>query len=171
MKLSQYIRKRAEQYAALETERNRIHGELRQAEAEEQRKAPLVDKAVSAVDDKMVSEIAELLPVMKLDGSAIEAGKRYYFPEDAEAPVKRAAVTLWDTEANTPQNAPDLWEDIFYKDGIRVIPAVLTVGTSFGLGEVGWWEGALVESLYSNNVWTPADAPDMWVEHESVSQK
>ena len=28
MKLSEYIRRRAEKYAALETERNRIHGEL-----------------------------------------------------------------------------------------------------------------------------------------------
>lgn len=163
MKLSQYIRKRAEQYAALETERNRIHGELRQAEAEEQRKAPLVDKAVSAVDDKTVSEIAELLPVMKLDGSAIEAGKRYYFPEDAEAPVKRAAVTLWDTEANTPQNAPDLWEDILYKDGIRIIPAVITAGLAFSEGEKGWWEGVLYRStLPTPNTWTPEEYPDGW---------
>lgn len=163
MKLSQYIRKRAEQYAALETERNRIHGELRQAEAEEQRKAPLVEKAVSAVDDKTVSEIAELLPVMKLDGSAIEAGKRYYFPEDAEAPVKRAAVTLWDTEANTPQNAPDLWEDILYKDGIRVIPDVITAGLAFSLDEQGWWHGVLYRSiLQTPNTWTPEEYPDGW---------
>lgn len=162
MKLSQYIRKRAEQYAALETERNRIHGELRQAEAEEQRKAPLVDKAVSAVDDKTVSEIAELLPVMKLDGSVIEAGKRYYFPEDTAAPVKRAAVTLWDTEANTPANARDLWEDILYKDGIRIIPNVITAGLAFSEGEKGWRDGVLYESKIENNVWTPKQYPDGW---------
>lgn len=163
MKISKYIRNRAEENAVLEKEKERIHGELRQAEAEEQRKAPLVDKAVSAVDDKTVSEIAELLPVMKLDGSAIEAGKRYYFPEDAEAPVKRAAVTLWDTEANTPQNAPDLWEDILYKDGIRIIPAVITAGLAFSEGEKGWWEGVLYRStLPTPNTWTPEEYPDGW---------
>lgn len=163
MKLSQYIRKRAEQYAALETERNRIHGELRQAEAEEQRKAPLVDKAVSAVDDKTVSEIAELLPVMKLDGSVIEAGKRYYFPEDTAAPVKRAAVTLWDTEANTPANARDLWEDILYKDGIRIIPNVITAGLAFSEGEKGWRNGVLYRSILPTpNTWTPEEYPDGW---------
>ena len=155
MKLSQYIRKRAEQYAALETERNRIHGELRQAEAEEQRKAPL--------DDKTVSEIAELLPVMKLDGSVIEAGKRYYFPEDTAAPVKRAAVTLWDTEANTPANARDSWEDILYKDGIRIIPNVITAGLAFSKDEQGWWESILYRStLPTPNTWTPEEYPDGW---------
>lgn len=163
MKLSEYIRRRAEKYAALENERNRIHGELRQAEAEEQRKAPLVGKAVSAVDDKTVSKIAELLPVMKLDGSVIEAGKRYYFPEDTAAPVKRAAVTLWDTEANTPTNARDLWEDILYKDGIRIIPAVITAGLAFSENERGWWYGVLYRSILPTpNTWTPAEHPDGW---------
>lgn len=163
MKLSKYIRNRAEENAVLEKEKERIHGELRQAEAEEQRKAPLIEKAASAVDDKTASEIAELLPVMKLDGSAIEAGKRYYFPEDAAAPVKRAAVTLLDTEANTPAKARDLWEDILYKDGIRIIPAVITAGLAFSENEQGWWCGVLYCSvLLTPNTWTPAEHPDGW---------
>lgn len=163
MKLSKYIRNRAEENAVLEKEKERIHGELRQAEAEEQRKAPLIEKAASAVDDKTASEIAELLPVMKLDGSVIEAGKRYYFPEDTAAPVKRAAVTLWDTEANTPANARDLWEDILYKNGIRIIPAVITAGLAFSEGEKGWWEGVLYRSILPTaNTWTPEEYPDGW---------
>lgn len=163
MKLSEYIRRRAEKYAALETERNRIHGELQQAEAEEQRKAPLVEKAVSAVDDKTASEIAELLPVMKLDGSGIEAGTRYYFPEDTTAPVKRAEVTLWDTEANTPANARDLWEDILYKNGIRIIPDVITAGLAFSENEQGWWYGVLYRSILPTpNTWTPEEYPGGW---------
>lgn len=53
--------------------------------------------------------------------------------------LKRAAVDLWDNEANTPDAAPTLWEDIDYRDGIRVIPETITVGLAFAKGEKGWW--------------------------------
>jgi hypothetical protein len=69
---------------------------------------------------------------------------------------------LWDTEANNPENAPTLWEDILYRNGIRIIPEVITVGTAFAKDEKGWWGDTLYKSLIDNNVWTPADYPTGW---------
>lgn len=165
MKLSKYIRRRAEKYAALETERNRIHGELQQAEAEEQRKAPLIEKAIEALDDKTASSVAPLYPVMQYSGELIKGGTRLMRIIDGHERIVRARADLWDAEEYTPENAPVLWEIVMYRDGYRIIPDEITTENPFGLGEVGWWGDALMESLYSSNVWTPADAPDMWVEY------
>ena len=49
-----------------------------------------------------------------------------------------AAVDLYDTETNSPENAPTLWETLNYKDGYRIIPETITVGTAFSKGEIGW---------------------------------
>ena len=76
--------------------------------------------------------------------------------------VKRAAVDLWDTAENTPDTAPDLWEDLDYINGYRVIPETITVGTAFQAGEIGWWDGVLYESLIDANVYTPEAYPDGW---------
>lgn len=51
--------------------------------------------------------------------------------------IKQAAVDLWDTDTNTPDNAPTLWEDIAYRQGYRIIPATITAGTAFAQGECG----------------------------------
>ena len=69
--------------------------------------------------------------------------------------LKRAAVDLWDTEENNPDNAPSLWLDINYIHGIRVIPETITAAEAFGQGEKGYWHSELYESLIANNVWTP----------------
>lgn len=74
------------------------------------------------------------------------------------------AVDLWDTAENNPDNAPTLWEDLPYIDGIRIIPEVITVGTAFSKGEQGWWNGALYESQADNNVWTPDAYPAYWTD-------
>ena len=76
--------------------------------------------------------------------------------------VKKAAVDLWDTTDNTPNAAPTLWEDIDYRDGYRVIPAVITAGTAFGLGELGWWGDKLYKSKLAANVYTPEQYPAGW---------
>lgn len=118
----------------------------------------IIHTAAVSLPDKEASEGAVLFPRLKQNGALIKAGNRINW----QGVVKRAAVDLWDTLENTPDMAPDLWEDIGYKDGYRIIPAVITAGLAFSTGEKGWWEGELYESLLDNNVWTPAAFSEGW---------
>lgn len=114
--------------------------------------------------DMTASTMPEAFPKLKGDGSLVRAGTRINW----QGMLKRAAVDLWDTAENTPENAPALWEDIDYKDGIRIIPDVITAGTAFQKDEMGWWCEDLYRSIYDGaNVWTPADYPAGW---ESVNE-
>ena len=119
-----------------------------------------IETAADGLDDATASQMALLFPGLKGDGSLVKSGTRINW----NGVVKRAAVDLWDTETNNPDNAPTLWEDLAYIDGIRIIPEVITVGTAFSKGEQGWWNGALYESQADNNVWTPDAYPAYWEE-------
>ena len=119
-----------------------------------------IETAAEGLDDATASQMALLFPGLKGDGSLVKSGTRINW----NGVVKRAAVDLWDTETNNPDNAPTLWEDLAYIDGIRIIPDVITVGTAFSKGEQGWWNGALYESQADNNVWTPDAYPAYWEE-------
>ena len=113
---------------------------------------------ISPLDDKTASIAPEIYNPMRYDGELIKAGTRINW----HGVLKRAAVDLWDTQENSPENAPTLWEDIAYKKGIRIIPDVITAGMAFGNGERGWWKDVLYESVMDNNVWTPDAWPDGW---------
>ena len=76
--------------------------------------------------------------------------------------LKMAAVDLWDTVENNPDNAPALWKDIAYRQGIRIIPETIMVTEAFSKGERGWWGDVLYESLIDANVWTPDAYPAGW---------
>ena len=119
---------------------------------------PIVEQAMQSVDDKTASEAAQLFPVLNGGGSLVKSGTRINW----NGTVKRAAVDLWDTKENNPDNAPTLWADIPYKDGYRIIPDIITVSTAFALGECGWWDGVLYRSKIAANVYTPAQYPDNW---------
>lgn len=118
----------------------------------------LIETAAEGLDDATASQAAPLFPALKGDGSLVRSGTRINWG----GVVKRAAVDLWDTETNNPDNAPTLWEDLAYIDGIRVIPEVISVGTAFSKGEQGWWDGVLYESMLDNNVYTPVAYPAGW---------
>ena len=100
--------------------------------ARAQRKAVLA--AVPSLDDKVASTAADLFPKLKEDGSLVPSGTRINW----NGVLKRAAVDLWDRPENNPDNAPTLWEDIEYRNGIRVIPETITVGLAFSKDELGW---------------------------------
>ena len=110
------------------------------------------------VDDATASRMVDYYPTLKQDGSLITVNTRINW----NGKLKRAAVDLWDTEANNPDNAPTLWEDILYRDGYRIIPDVITAGTAFALDELGWWGDKLYKSLLSANVYTPEQYPNGW---------
>lgn len=108
--------------------------------------------------DGTASETADLYATLKGTGALIKAGERINW----NGTIKRAAVDLWDTAVNNPDNATTLWEDINYREGHRVIPEVITAGLAFSLGERGWWKDELHESLIEANVYTPEQYPNGW---------
>ena len=111
------------------------------------------------VDDATASRMVDYYPALKQDGSLIAVNTRINW----NGKLKRAAVDLWDTEANNPDNAPTLWEDIEYRDGIRVIPAAIPSTDAFKKGDLGWWGDNLYQSIYDgDNVWTPEQYPAAW---------
>lgn len=118
----------------------------------------LIEKSVQTLDDKEASTIPELFGTLKEDGALVSAGTKINW----NGTLKRAAVDLWDTVENNPYNAPTLWEDIEYKDGIRIIPETITAGTAFAKDELGWWHDVLYKSLIDANVWTPDAYPEGW---------
>ena len=120
----------------------------------------IVEQAVASLDDKTASEAPTLFPRLKQDGSLVRTGTRICHNGE----IKKAAVDLWDTADNSPDNAPTLWETLDYKDGYRIIPETITVTTAFAKGERGWWNGKLYESKVGSNVYTPEQYADNWME-------
>ena len=108
--------------------------------------------------DKLASVSMDVYPVLNEDGELIKAGSRIKW----NGSLKRAAVDLWDTAENNPDNAPTLWEDINYRDGYRIIPEVITVGLAFAKDECGWWNGKLYKSLIASNTYTPEQHATGW---------
>ena len=119
---------------------------------------PVIEQAAASLDDASASKAPSLFRTMTGDGSPIPAGTRICW----NGALKRAAVDLWDVQANSPDNAPALWEDVAYKDGYRLIPEIITATLAFALDEPGWWQGRLYRSLRDGNVHTPAAAPECW---------
>ena len=118
----------------------------------------MIEAAAGNLTDADASTAAELFPRLKQDGSLVSAGTRINWG----GKVKRAAVDLWDRTENTPDNAPTLWEDLAYRDGIRIIPETITAGTAFAKDELGWWGDTLYKSLLDANVWTPEQHASGW---------
>lgn len=112
------------------------------------------------LDDKTASTAAELYPTIQYDGSLIANGTRINWNGE----LKRAAVDLWATKENNPDNAPALWEDINYKSGARVIPDEITTGLAFAEDELGWWhvDEQVYRSRVNANVYTPEQYAANW---------
>lgn len=115
-------------------------------------------KLKESATDAQASLAVSVYPTLKQDGSLIKSGTRINY----NGMIIRAAVDLYDTETNSPENAPTLWEALNYKDGYRIIPEVITVGTAFSKGELGWWNDELYESLVDSNVYTPDQYVPNW---------
>ncbi len=109
-------------------------------------------------DNETASRAVDFHPSMEYNGNLIAHGTRINW----HGQLKKAAVDLWDTEANNPDNAPALWEDISYKNGFRIIPKTITATLAFSKDECGWWGDTLFRSLIAANVYTPAVYPQGW---------
>lgn len=125
---------------------------------EARRVRSLLTKIIQEADDKTASELPSFAAILKEDGQLISAGTRINY----NGVLKRAAVDLWDRPEYNPDNAPNLWYDIQYKDGIRVIPQTIFSTEAFSLGELGWWEGKIYKSLVNSNVYNPSQYAANW---------
>lgn len=129
-----------------------------------------VEAGAAALPDMEASVEPTLSRTMRYDGKLIPAGTRINWG----GILKRAAVDMWDIEENNPDNALDLWENVLYRDGIRVIPDVITAGLAFSFGEIGWWGDVLKRSIRpgeKTNVHTPEEAPELWEDAEETGQE
>ena len=120
----------------------------------------VMNTAAEYLTDAQASTVATIYPSLQYTGKLVRAGTRIYWGRV----LKRAAVDLWDREENNPDNAPNLWENILYRDGFRIIPEVITVGKDFALNELGWWGDVLYKSLVGDNIYTPAQYAPNWEE-------
>ena len=109
--------------------------------------------------DALASRVPQAYRGLKGDGRLVKGGTRINY----KGQLYRARVDLWDRADSTPDTAPNLWEKILYKDGIRIIPETITAEYPFNKGERGWWQGRLYEStLEVVNTYTPDQYPDGW---------
>lgn len=136
---------------------------LDKAQTEQDGMRDVMTRASAMLTDAQASTVIPLYPGLAEDGSLITAGTRINW----HGQLKRAAVDLWDTETNNPDNAPTLWEDVNYRDGYRVIPEVITAGLAFAKGEIGWWGDVLYQSLMDANVYTPEQYAAGWEVYEA----
>ena len=118
----------------------------------------VIEQGSASLDDLTASTAPTLFPSLKLDGALVKAGTRINW----HGRIKRAAVDLWDRDDNDPDHAPTLWEDLAYREGIRVIPETITAGTAFAEGEPGWWGDTVYISKLPANVYTPVQYPAGW---------
>lgn len=118
----------------------------------------VMELSATSLDDATASTAPDMFPRLKENGELVKAGVRINW----NGTVKKAAVDLWDTAENNPDNAPELWADLDYRDGYRIIPETITVTTAFAEGECGWWGDVLYRSKVNGNVYTPAVYPDNW---------
>jgi hypothetical protein len=128
-----------------------LHAEA-QALRDEKKNAP------EALTDNAAVFVADMFPGLRNDGSLIAAGTRINY----KGKLYKATVGIWDSEMYYPEQSPQLWEEVKYQNGIRTIPEVITTTSAFAKGELGYWKGAVYESLIDNNVWNPDAYPSGW---------
>lgn len=115
-------------------------------------------KLRDSATDAQASVAVNLYPDMAKNGALVKAGTRIRH----NGKILRVTVDMFDTEENSPENAPTLYEEIEYKEGIRIIPETITVGKAFALNERGWWNDEIYKSLIDANVYTPDAYPAGW---------
>ena len=118
----------------------------------------VMDTAGAMLTDAQASTVVTLYPPLLGAGDLVQAGTRINW----NGQLKRAAVDLWDTEQNNPDNAPALWTDIAYKHGYRIAPDVFTATNAAAMDECMWFGDVLYRSNMAGNTFTPETAPNVW---------
>lgn len=104
---------------------------------------PIIVQASASLDDASASNAAELFPALKGDGSLVKVGTRINW----HGTIKRATNDLWDTVENDPDHAPDLWDDITYRDGYRVLTGEIPATNPVQPDECCWYKDVLYRNI------------------------
>lgn len=78
------------------------------------------------------------------DGHLITTGTRMRWGKRLLA----AMVDVWAYPENNPDNAPNLWEEILYEDGYRVLLGPISASNPVQPGEMCWEQGDLYKCVY-----------------------
>ena len=126
----------------------------------EEVQALTIRRTVNSLDipDATASRMVDYYPELTGDGSLIKAGTKINWGGQ----LKKAAVDLWDTAENSPDNAPTLWVDIAYREGIRIAPETFTAINAAAMDELLWFGEHIYRSGMAGNVYTPEQAPTVW---------
>lgn len=116
------------------------------------------------IDNQTAGRMIDCFPTSAeycAEGELIPAGTR--IRDDADPSVIwRSNVDLWNTEENSPKNAPTLWDKIAYHNGIRIIPDVIPATLAWKNGELGWRDGHVYKSGMDGNVYLPGTQGAPW---------
>lgn len=99
----------------------------------------IIEIAMEGVADKEGAEVVTLFSSAPdgdawWDGHLIEAGTRIRFGDQ----LHRANNALYAHRHYAPDQAPDLWEAIQYRDGYRVISGPISAANPVQPGEIVW---------------------------------
>ena len=112
------------------------------------------------IDDATASRMVDYYPTLSdFASGALIAAKTVI---NHNGTLKRATVDLWNQDTNRPDNAPTLWEDISYKDGIRVAPETFTATNAAAMDELMWFGEHIYRSKMAGNVYTPEQYAAGW---------
>lgn len=99
----------------------------------------IIEQAAASLPDKEASEVPTLQSAAAnadawWDGHLINAGERIRFGES----LYRASNALYAHRHYAPDQAPDLWEAVVYRDGYRVISGSISAANPVQPGEIVW---------------------------------
>lgn len=120
------------------------------------------------IDNQTAGRMIDYFPTQKevcAEGALIPAKTRIRDDKDASV-IWRSNVDLWNTDENSPANAPTLWDRISYHEGIRIIPDVIPATLAWMNGELGWRDGHVYKSGMDGNVYLPSAAGALWEQME-----
>ena len=119
----------------------------------------LIEKASASLPDKEASEGPDLFPRLKGDGSLVEYGTRINW----HGVIKRAANALWDTPENDPDHAPDLWDDIEYREGLRILTGPIPATNPVQVDEICWYKDEKWKNILGvASTYLPDEYPAGW---------
>lgn len=116
------------------------------------------------IDNQTAGRMIDCFPTMAevcAEGALIPAKTRIRDDKDGSI-IWRSTVDLWNTEANSPANAPTLWDKIAYHDGIRIISDEIPATLAWMNGELGWRDGHVYKSGMDGNVYLPGTVGALW---------
>lgn len=124
----------------------------------------IIEMAMEGVADKEGAEAVTLFSSAPdgdawWDGHLIEAGKRIRFGNQ----LYRANNALYAHRHYAPDQAPELWEAIQYRDGYRVITGPIPAFNPVADGEMVWLGDTLWKNISGiSTTYLPSEYPAGW---------